>query len=63
MKPALMRYERIAEQGFAKARYWCGVYYFEGKGTEINRGKAKKWWRKAEDQEIEPAKESLRKYF
>ncbi len=41
---------KVAEQGFAKAQYYLGVMYENGKGVEQDVAKAVSWYRKAAEQ-------------
>lgn len=60
---ALELYEQAAQKGLAKAQYSCGRMYSIGKGTKVDKAKARMWLKKAaENQETESeAKELLAK--
>lgn len=60
---ALELYEQAAQKGLAKAQYSCGRMYSIGKGTKVDKAKARMWLEKAaENQETESeAKELLAK--
>ena len=65
---ALALSEKAAELGHAAAQFNCGVMNYHGKGTAVDKAKAKSFFQKAaaqtEDPEVqERAKEILREYF
>lgn len=49
----------LAEQGSADAQYNVGVMYENGDGVEKSDEEAVKWFRKAAEQDYEPAKDAL----
>ena len=49
----------LAEQGSADAQYNVGVMYENGDGAEKSDEEAVKWFRKAAEQDYEPAKDAL----
>ena len=54
-------YRKAAEKGNAEAQYMLGLCYGTGKGVEMGRAEAVKWFRKASEQGFEPAKQILSK--
>lgn len=52
-------YRKAADQGYAKAQYHLGIFYFQGIGVEANKEEAAKWYRKAADQGYADAQYNL----
>jgi TPR repeat protein len=50
LKEALEWYKYSAEQGYAHSQYRTGLFYEEGKGTEVNLIEAYQWYRQAAEQ-------------
>ncbi len=49
-KCTLSVYEKVAQEGEAEAQFQCGMMYYKGMGTEINKGRALFWFEKAAGQ-------------
>ena len=59
IEEAFPYYALAADQGFTSGEYNLGCCYRDGKGTEVDLGKARYWFERAAAKGHEPAIKSL----
>jgi len=47
---AMAFWQRLSDQGYARAQYNLGKMHYFGEGIPVNAAEGRKWWRKAADQ-------------